>query len=117
MNEMIDTDRTFVFPDSLHDITVARLGIDTAKAEAFRQQLDVLPYHGRITAIDVKSKDDNWTMRFSLDDRRSGKCIVEAEHRAWIDAGLLTVFELAVHYCNCIRPGFARKPVQRTLFD
>lgn len=117
MNEMNDTDRQFVFPDSLHDLTVARLGIDTSRAKAFRTQLDVSPYKGRITDIDVRCKDDGCTMRFSLDDRRSGKCFIEAEHRSWIDAGLLTIFELAVHYSQGIKPGFARKPVQRTLFD
>lgn len=117
MIEMNESNRSFVFPDSLHDLTVTRLGIDTAKAESFRRQLDVLPYLGRISDIDIRCKDNIWTMRFSLDDRRSGKCFIEKEHMDWIDAGLLTVFDLAVHFSRCIRPGFARKPVQRTLFD
>ena len=117
MTNLYEMDRQAVFPDCLHELTLKRLAIDSAKAETFRRQLDTSPYRGRITDIDVRCKGDTWTLRFSLDGRRSGKCFIEPEHRDWIDAGLLSVYELAVHHSGFTKPGFARRPVQRTLFD
>ena len=112
-----DMDQTFIFPDGLQDITLDRLTIDLAQVDTFKAGLDTT-YRDRITDIDIKCKaGESWTMRFTLDDRRSGKCDISADKQAWLDAGLVSLVELAMSFCKGIKPGVSRKAVQRSLFD
>ena len=108
---------TFIFPDSLHDLTIVRLGIEQKAADSFLAGIDKDNYQGRITGIDLKCKHDLWTMRFCLDGRKSGKCFIEKDMRDWMEAGLVTIHDIAIHFCNTIKPGFARTAVQQSLFD
>ena len=109
-------DSTFIFPDSLHDITLERLCIDLDSVNAFKAKLDYEIYKERITDITLKVKDASWVMRFCLDGRKSGKCLIEPTWQSWVDAGLVSLYELALHHCNTIKPRFARQPVQQMLF-
>lgn len=108
---------TFIFPDSLHDLTMTRLGIEQKSSDSFLAGIDKESYQGRITGIDLKCKDDLWTMRFYLDGRKSGKCFIGKEMQDWMEAGLLTIYDIAIHFCNTVKPGFSRTPVQQSLFD
>lgn len=108
---------TFIFPDSLHEMAITRLGIDIHKVTDFLSRKEKEAYRDRITDINLKVKGTSWTMRFCLDGRKSGKCNIDAEMQSWVDAGLVTLYDLAMHFCTTIKPGFSRKPVQMPLFS
>lgn len=114
---VINMSETFIFPDSLHDLTLTRLGVDEKAAKSFLANLDKGSFQGRITGIDLKCKDELWTMRFYLDGRKSGKCFIEKDMRDWMEAGLVTIHDIAVHFSKTIKPGFGRILVQQSLFD
>ena len=116
-HKLIDMSETFIFPDSLHDLTMVRLGIEKKAADSFLAGIDKENYQGRITGIDLKCNDNLWTMRFCLDGRKSGKCFIEKEMQNWIEAGLVNIHDVAIYFCNTIKPGFSRTPVQQSLFD
>ena len=105
----------FIFPDDLGKLADERLAIDKDEVASFLQGLDNVAFAGRITDITLKGSD-SYVLTFCLDGRKSGRCILDNRQQAWLDAGHVTVMDLAVHYSGCIRPGFGRMPVQRTLF-
>ena len=107
---------TFIFPETLHNMTLQRLCIDMTSVDAFKARLDSDSFKGRITDITLKVKETEWDMRFCLDGRKSGKCVIEPTWQGWVDAGLLSLYELAIHFSTSIKPGFARQPVQQKLF-
>ena len=110
-------DTTFIFPDSLHDLTLKRLNINLKAVEDFLSSIDRNVFQGRISDINLKCKTDMWTMNFYLDGRKSGKCFIEKEMQTWIDAGMVSVQDVAIHFCGTIKPGFTRVSKQRSLFD
>lgn len=107
----------FRFPDNLHEITLERLGIDMQKVMDFLSEKEKEAYRGRITGISLKVKGTDWTMHFCLDGRKSGKCMIDTEQQGWVDAGVVSLYDLAMHFCTTIKPGYGRKPVQMNLFS
>lgn len=106
----------FIFPDSLHGYTLNRLGVDMQKVKDFLSDKSMEAFKGRITDISLKVEPQQWAMRFFLDGRKSGKCMIDAEKQAWVDAGVVSLYDLTMHFCTTIKPGFSKKPVQLGLF-
>lgn len=106
----------FIFPDSLHEDTLNKLRIDMQKVKDFFSNKSMEVFKGRITDISLKAESQQWSMRFFLDGRKSGKCRIDAEKQAWVDAGVVSLYDLAMHYCTTDKPGFSKKPVQLGLF-
>lgn len=106
---------SFVFPDGLQELTDKRLGVDARNTEIFLAGLDRKNFEGRITDISLKGSN-SYVMTFRLDGRKSGKCMLDSMQAAWLDAGYITVMDVALYYCRSIKPGFGRTPIQQTLF-
>ena len=102
------------FPDDLQLLISKRLGSQVLP-QSFAADKDC--YAGRIAEINFKG--DN-RMQFQLDGRKTGWLPVYPEELSWLETGLATPFELAVHYIMIRRArGAANKgrPVQSRLFD
>ena len=102
---------SFIFPDDLQKHLIAQLhdgrtGFDTLKADA-----DGL-FDGRISDAGFKGAD-GMRMSFRLDGKPVKGVILSDWQKRMLDAGEVTVLQLAVHFCMSGRCGFAR---QRGLF-
>ena len=102
------------FPDDVQSLTFERLGCQSLP-QSFAE--DSHYYTGRITEITFKG--DN-RMQFRFDDRKTGWISVYPDELAWMETGLATPFQMAVHYIKIRRVRGAancNKHVQTTLFD
>ena len=112
---MMTTNEMTVFPDELDELTVRRLNINMDEVKQFKDTLLYDTFAGRISNIVTDWKGIP-TMKFFLDDRKSGKCLIEEKYAAWVDAGMISLMELSVHFCMSTKPGSSRRPVQQSLF-
>lgn len=99
------------FPDDVQLLTLERLGCQPLP-KSFAE--DSHYYTGRIDGITFKG--DN-RMQFRIDGRKTGWISVYPDELAWLEAGLVTPFEMAVHFLMIRRVLPSQKAVQNSLFD